>query len=140
MCACSPRALSAYYKSRKTELLEGYSKTCLERVWKAQRFSWWMTQIFHVFPERSAVRPAPAIGGAGLHRPFPRCGDVAGRELYRACRSSKSFRTLENVRLPDIKRTRKIGYPGRGRTRYGGNRRVTGAINKCRQRKPDTGG
>lgn len=44
------RALDAFYKSRKTDLLESYSRTCLERVWKAQRFSWWMTQIFHVFP------------------------------------------------------------------------------------------
>lgn len=44
------RALSAYYKSRNTDLLESYSTTCLERVWKGQRFSWWMTQIFHVFP------------------------------------------------------------------------------------------
>lgn len=45
------RAFDAYYKSRKSDLLENYSKTCLDRVWKAQRFSWWMTQIFHVFPD-----------------------------------------------------------------------------------------
>ena len=45
------RALSANYKSNKTDLLENYSKTCQDRVWKAQRFSWWMTQIFHVFPD-----------------------------------------------------------------------------------------
>jgi p-hydroxybenzoate 3-monooxygenase len=44
-------ALQAYYKSRKTDLLDGYSDTCLKRIWKAQRFSWWMTQIFHVFPD-----------------------------------------------------------------------------------------
>jgi p-hydroxybenzoate 3-monooxygenase len=45
------RALDSYYKSGKTGLLESYSDTCLKRVWKAQRFSWWMTQIFHVFPD-----------------------------------------------------------------------------------------
>jgi len=44
------RALEAFYKSRRTDLLEAYSATCLKRVWKAQRFSWWMTQIFHRFP------------------------------------------------------------------------------------------
>jgi p-hydroxybenzoate 3-monooxygenase len=44
------RAIESYYKSRKTDLLENYSATCLDRIWKAQRFSWWMTQIFHVFP------------------------------------------------------------------------------------------
>ena len=45
------RALAAFFRSNRTELLEAYSKTCLARVWKAQRFSWWMTQIFHRFPE-----------------------------------------------------------------------------------------
>jgi p-hydroxybenzoate 3-monooxygenase len=45
------RALAAFYKSKRTDLLEAYSRTCLSRVWKAQRFSWWMTQIFHCFPD-----------------------------------------------------------------------------------------
>ncbi|MET0278998.1 MAG: 4-hydroxybenzoate 3-monooxygenase, partial [Pseudorhodoplanes sp.] len=41
------RAVSAFYKDRRNDLLEAYSATCLRRVWKAQRFSWWMTQIMH---------------------------------------------------------------------------------------------
>ena len=45
------RALTAFYRSNRTDLLDSYSKTCLARVWKAQRFSWWMTQIFHRFPD-----------------------------------------------------------------------------------------
>ena len=45
------RALDAYYTSNRTDLLEAYSGTCLARIWKAQRFSWWMTQIFHRFPD-----------------------------------------------------------------------------------------
>ncbi len=40
-------ALTAYYKSGATELLAGYSARCLRRVWKAQRFSWWMTNLLH---------------------------------------------------------------------------------------------
>jgi len=48
------RALEAFYRAGRTDLLEGYSKTCLARVWKAQRFSWWMTQMMHCFPEESA--------------------------------------------------------------------------------------
>jgi len=44
------RALEAFYRSRRTDLLDAYSATCLKRVWQAQRFSWWMTQIFHRFP------------------------------------------------------------------------------------------
>lgn len=45
------RAIAEFYKSGKTEQLDGYSATCLNRVWKAQRFSWWMTQLFHRFPD-----------------------------------------------------------------------------------------
>jgi p-hydroxybenzoate 3-monooxygenase len=45
------RALAAFYRSNRTDLIDAYSKTCLARVWKAQRFSWWMTQIFHRFPD-----------------------------------------------------------------------------------------
>jgi p-hydroxybenzoate 3-monooxygenase len=48
------RALEAFYRAGRTDLLEAYSKTCLARVWKAQRFSWWMTQMMHCFPEESA--------------------------------------------------------------------------------------
>jgi p-hydroxybenzoate 3-monooxygenase len=47
------QALEAFYRQNRTELLEGYSKTCLARVWKAQRFSWWMTQMMHCFPDES---------------------------------------------------------------------------------------
>jgi len=48
------RALEAFYKKNSNERLEGYSKACLRRVWYAQRFSWWMTQILHRFPNESA--------------------------------------------------------------------------------------
>ncbi len=48
------RALDAFYKSGRGDLLDGYSAQCLRRVWKAQRFSWWMTQIMHRFPNESA--------------------------------------------------------------------------------------
>jgi p-hydroxybenzoate 3-monooxygenase len=47
-------ALTAFYKTGRTELLDGYSDRCLTRVWKAQRFSWWMTNLTHRFPEASA--------------------------------------------------------------------------------------
>jgi len=44
------RALVAFYRSGRSDLIERYSATCLRRVWKAQRFSWWMTQLFHLDP------------------------------------------------------------------------------------------
>jgi p-hydroxybenzoate 3-monooxygenase len=43
------RALTAFYASGRTDLIEAYSETCLRRVWKAQRFSWWMTSMLHRF-------------------------------------------------------------------------------------------
>jgi p-hydroxybenzoate 3-monooxygenase len=48
------RALTAFYRSGRNDLLESYSATCLRRVWKAQRFSWWMTQLFHLDPSHNA--------------------------------------------------------------------------------------
>jgi p-hydroxybenzoate 3-monooxygenase len=43
------RALDRFYKSGESDLLDAYSATCLRRVWKAQRFSLWMTQLLHRF-------------------------------------------------------------------------------------------
>ncbi len=48
------RALEAFYKRKRNDLLEGYTARCLRRVWYAQRFSWWMTQLMHRFPNESA--------------------------------------------------------------------------------------
>jgi p-hydroxybenzoate 3-monooxygenase len=45
------QALAAYYRSGSTDLLDGYSTRCLRRVWKAQRFSWWMTTMLHRHPD-----------------------------------------------------------------------------------------
>jgi p-hydroxybenzoate 3-monooxygenase len=42
-------ALARFYKSGDAKLLEQYSESCLRRVWKVQRFSWWMTSMLHRF-------------------------------------------------------------------------------------------
>ncbi|HXT27102.1 MAG TPA: 4-hydroxybenzoate 3-monooxygenase [Candidatus Eisenbacteria bacterium] len=42
-------ALGAFFKAGSPDLLARYSETCLRRVWKVQRFSWWMTQLLHRF-------------------------------------------------------------------------------------------
>jgi p-hydroxybenzoate 3-monooxygenase len=34
-------------------LLDSFSATALARVWKAIRFSWWMTNLLHKFPTQS---------------------------------------------------------------------------------------
>jgi p-hydroxybenzoate 3-monooxygenase len=46
-------ALVDHYTKRDDRGLEGYSERALARVWKGQRFSWWMTALLHRFPEHS---------------------------------------------------------------------------------------
>jgi p-hydroxybenzoate 3-monooxygenase len=48
------RALKQFYSSNRPDLLENYSRICLRRVWKAQRFSWWMTSMLHLFDTDNA--------------------------------------------------------------------------------------
>jgi p-hydroxybenzoate 3-monooxygenase len=43
-------ALADYYETGRTELLDDYSALCLPRVWRAQRFSAWMTALLHRLP------------------------------------------------------------------------------------------
>ncbi|HXP91960.1 MAG TPA: 4-hydroxybenzoate 3-monooxygenase [Candidatus Binatia bacterium] len=47
------RAIAAFYENGSTELLDRYSEICLRRVWKAERFSWWMTTMLHQFDDKS---------------------------------------------------------------------------------------
>jgi p-hydroxybenzoate 3-monooxygenase len=44
-------AMLAWYERGDTAGLDGYSDKALARVWKAQRFSWWMTMLLHRFPD-----------------------------------------------------------------------------------------
>ncbi len=44
------QALEAFYESGRSDLLDQYSAKCLRRIWKVQRFSWWMTSMLHMFP------------------------------------------------------------------------------------------
>jgi p-hydroxybenzoate 3-monooxygenase len=47
-------ALIAHYTSGYTDALDGYSSRALSRVWKAERFSWWLTTLLHRFPDADA--------------------------------------------------------------------------------------
>jgi len=44
-------ALASFYSGEGESALDAYSATALERVWRAQHFSWWMTALLHRFPE-----------------------------------------------------------------------------------------
>ena len=47
------RGLTEHYEEGSDLGLDAYSGTALRRVWKAERFSWWMTSTLHRFPESS---------------------------------------------------------------------------------------
>jgi len=47
-------ALIAAYHDKDDEGLAHYSDRALARIWKAERFSWWMTNLLHRFPDQSA--------------------------------------------------------------------------------------
>jgi len=47
------RALDAWYRSGASDALDRYSETCLARVWKGERFSWYMTTLLHLNPEET---------------------------------------------------------------------------------------
>ena len=48
------RAFAEFYRSGQKDLLGKYSESCLDRVWKVQRFSWWMTSMLHRFDDDNA--------------------------------------------------------------------------------------
>ncbi|MGE8625472.1 4-hydroxybenzoate 3-monooxygenase [Acinetobacter schindleri] len=43
------KALIEYYDNGSETGIDSYSENCLKRVWKAERFSWWMTHLLHRF-------------------------------------------------------------------------------------------
>jgi p-hydroxybenzoate 3-monooxygenase len=45
-------ALREYYDEKSSAGIDGYSAKALCRVWKAVRFSWWMTSMLHKFPDQ----------------------------------------------------------------------------------------
>jgi p-hydroxybenzoate 3-monooxygenase len=45
------RALTAFYRENRSDLIDLYSPTCLKRVWRAEHFSWFMTSMLHKFPD-----------------------------------------------------------------------------------------
>lgn len=44
-------ALIEYFQERSEQGIDTYSERCLKRIWKAERFSWWLTSLMHRFPD-----------------------------------------------------------------------------------------
>jgi p-hydroxybenzoate 3-monooxygenase len=47
------QGLMGHYKGNPSDL-DRYSERCLRRIWRAERFSWWMTSLMHNFPTNSS--------------------------------------------------------------------------------------
>jgi len=50
-------ALIGFYRSGDRAELDQYSSRALARIWKAERFSWWMTTLLHRLPETGTIGP-----------------------------------------------------------------------------------
>lgn len=48
-------ALREYYAEGSEAGLDAYSERALARVWRAERFSWWFTQLMHRFPDDGPI-------------------------------------------------------------------------------------
>ena len=45
------RLMCKVYQEGRIDLIGRYSEACLKRIWKAERFSWWMTSLLHKFSD-----------------------------------------------------------------------------------------
>jgi p-hydroxybenzoate 3-monooxygenase len=86
------QALQSFYRhgahpggSAAMEALNAYSQTCLGRVWKVQRFSWWMTSLLHRFED---------------HTPFDRRRQFAELEYIVSSRAAAQTLAENYVGLP----------------------------------------
>ncbi len=48
-------ALLEYYRDKSSAGIDRYSELALKRIWRAERFSWWFTQLMHRFPENGEI-------------------------------------------------------------------------------------
>jgi p-hydroxybenzoate 3-monooxygenase len=48
-------ALVEFYRDRSEAGIDDYSRKCLGRIWRAERFSWWLTQLMHRFPHDEQI-------------------------------------------------------------------------------------
>ena len=55
-------AIDSFYATKSSDLLDGYSDKALQRVWRAQNFSYWMTSMLHTRADASPFERKRALG------------------------------------------------------------------------------
>ena len=95
-------ALVDWYRTGSTSGLDAYSRTCLRRVWRAEHFSWWMTNMLHVAPDASDFdRQRQLVGGrldgdgSGMDLDRVRAYAEAGVDLISVGRLTHSARAVD---------------------------------------------
>jgi p-hydroxybenzoate 3-monooxygenase len=48
-------AITEFYAEKSEAGIDAYSERCLRRIWRAERFSWWFTQLMHRFPDEGPI-------------------------------------------------------------------------------------
>ena len=81
-------ALRDFYRERSERALDEYSARCLRRIWKAERFSWWMTRQLHSFPGDAFAKRMQA-DRARIPVRVARSAGQHGGELRRAALRSR---------------------------------------------------
>jgi len=110
-------AIGEFYNNGRSDMLDAYSETVLRRIWKATRFSWWMTSMLHCFPG---------------DKPFHRRMQLAELEYVTQSLSASASLAENYVGLPmPTRRAAATGDPGtvssasdeaRNRPSYGGRK------------------
>ncbi|MET0342126.1 MAG: 4-hydroxybenzoate 3-monooxygenase [Polyangiales bacterium] len=77
---CLAEALEAHYARGDDAQLEGYSQRALHRVWRAVRFSWWMTTLMHRLPEGGAFSQRIQEAELSLLRDAPAAQEALARQ------------------------------------------------------------
>jgi p-hydroxybenzoate 3-monooxygenase len=49
------QALVDHYRHGDDRTIDQYSQRCLRRIWRAERFSWWLTSLMHRWPDDGAI-------------------------------------------------------------------------------------
>ena len=115
-----------------------YSAACLNRVWRATHFSWWMTSMLHVPPgPRRDGGTAAAVPAAVRHH-LPGRSHGTGGELRRLpCVSPGGATSRTPGCAPRPRgRTSQVAHRARGPVRWAGNQHL--AVARCGTRR-DTG-
>ena len=77
------RALAAHFAKGDDRYLESYSDMALRRVWAAERFSWWLTKLLHVFPDDDAFETRIKSEPIRSYPPIEACRGDGRRTICR---------------------------------------------------------